>query len=77
MCHDTCEVYDATMNTWMQLCKSMRFRRSGVKAICFTDHVLVVVGGFTGTIRLRTPEFYDTREGIWHVLANMNHKRYV
>lgn len=63
------------MNTWIQLCKKMRFKRSGVRAMCFANHVLFVVGGFTGTIRLRTPEFYDTREGTWHTLSDMIDKR--
>lgn len=56
--------------------RSMRFKRSGVKATCSVDRVLVVVGGFTGNLRLKTPEFYDPREGLWHMLADMTNKRY-
>lgn len=52
----------------------MSLKRSGLKAVSIGG-VVFVTGGFSGIFRIKTTEFYDPREGKWHLLKNMNMER--
>lgn len=52
----------------------MLLKRSGLKAVAIGG-VIFVTGGFTGSLRIKSSEFFDPREGKWHALKEMNSPR--
>lgn len=52
----------------------MRSKRSGVSLITLDDKIFAV-GGFDGTNRLRSAEFYNEEENAWVPVANMINPR--
>lgn len=73
--HQDGELYDVTTNAWSPLSRKMQHARTGTAATALNRHVVLVAGGFNGSARLATVEFYDTREGKWHALPRMHTTR--
>uniref|UniRef100_A0A1I7XNV1 BTB domain-containing protein n=1 Tax=Heterorhabditis bacteriophora TaxID=37862 RepID=A0A1I7XNV1_HETBA len=70
--HGNAETLDMNTNQWLPTARPMRISRTGVSAITFDANGIIVVGGFNGAKRLRSAEFHDIREGLWHQLPEMN-----
>jgi len=61
----TCELYDHTTDSWHYLMQ-MQCRRSGACAISLPDEdKIMILGGYNGTIRVKTTEIYDPVTNSW------------
>lgn len=69
--HNTVEMFDFHRHKWDVLSSSMHSMRTGVCALALSRCVFGVFGGFNSQRRLKSVEFFDTREGIWHQMNEM------
>ncbi|GMT27183.1 hypothetical protein PFISCL1PPCAC_18480 [Pristionchus fissidentatus] len=73
--HNNMEMFDFNRQKWDMVAAPMHSMRTGVCAMSLSRSVIGVFGGFNSQRRLKSVEFYDTREGIWHVMNEMNTTR--
>eukprot|EP00794_Sanderia_malayensis_P009399 gene9399-10387_t len=58
------EVYDLKRDSWSYT-TPLNTRRSGAGAVLLPDGRIFVIGGYDGTCRLKTTEFYDAHNDTW------------
>ncbi|KAF8366060.1 hypothetical protein PRIPAC_83889 [Pristionchus pacificus] len=69
--HNNIEMFDFHRHKWDIVTPSMHSMRTGVCSIALSRSVFGVFGGFNSQRRLKSVEFFDTREGIWHQMNEM------
>merc|ERR1712025_419430 len=61
----SCEIYDTNADTWVSLTQ-IQSRRSGACAVSLKDeNKIMVLGGYNGTVRVKTTEIYDPVTNSW------------
>lgn len=71
----TCETYSAETDSWRYLMQ-MQCRRSGACAVSLkNENKIMVLGGYNGTVRVRTTEIYDPETNTWTYGPSMLRER--
>ncbi|GMT00734.1 hypothetical protein PENTCL1PPCAC_22908 [Pristionchus entomophagus] len=69
--HNNVEMFDFQRHKWDIVSSPMHSMRTGVCALALSRSVFGVFGGFNSQRRLKSVEFFDAREGIWHQMNEM------
>ena len=72
-CFSSVECYDFKTEQWYQVAEmNSRRCRAGVAVM---DGFIYAVGGFNGSLRIRTVDCYDPQRNQWRTVASMEARR--
>ena len=72
---NSAEVYDVNTDTWYPIA-NMHTRRSGASAVLIPgSNKIMVLGGYNGSTRVASVEFYDTETNTWAMGPSMSQER--
>eukprot|EP00357_Protocruzia_adherens_P002336 CAMPEP_0114990506 /NCGR_PEP_ID=MMETSP0216-20121206/10838_1 /TAXON_ID=223996 /ORGANISM="Protocruzia adherens, Strain Boccale" /LENGTH=524 /DNA_ID=CAMNT_0002353697 /DNA_START=175 /DNA_END=1746 /DNA_ORIENTATION=- len=66
-CLTSCERYNIQANVW-EMAAPMNFKRCTLTAVTVNDAFIYVFGGYDGTKRVDTIEFYEHNSNVWTIL---------
>ena len=71
----TCEIYDADSDSWQSI-RHMNSQRSGASAIPVPEeNKILVLGGYNGSTRVASVEYYDPHTNTWTYGPPMSQER--